>query len=91
MKVLFHMKTSEKPIWTVGQVRRTYSAALALEKNCHLFDLLPNNHANRSEAKTRRRVKCTGAVGRGKKITRAGPRARRAKEDKGSGRTRREA
>lgn len=38
-----------------------------------MFDLLPNNHANRSEAKTRRRVKCTGAVGRGKKSQEQGP------------------
>lgn len=32
-----------------------------------MFDLLPNNHANQSQAKTRHRAKCTGAVVRGKK------------------------
>lgn len=28
-----------------------------------MFDLLPNNHANQSEAETRHRTSCTGTVG----------------------------
>lgn len=54
------MKRSEKPIWTVGQVlKRSWPP----EKNCQMFDLLPNNQANQSEAETRHRARCTGTVG----------------------------
>lgn len=33
-----------------------------------MFDLLPNNHANQSEAKTRYRASCAGTVGSGENL-----------------------
>lgn len=46
-----------------GDRDRSVQAQLAPEKNCQMFDLLPNNHANQSEAETRHRTSCTGTVG----------------------------
>lgn len=61
------MKTSEKPIWTVAQVTETDLISCSCPQTRTVTCLICCPIITQIGAKTRRRVKCTDAVGREKK------------------------